>query len=149
MNIKRYNLCTTRDDFVKDKCIWIAQLKDGTKVFQDDGRSGVEIESAWIRLGNYVRDHPRNGIAQMRLRLHTHIIHLPSDKPFYFYSKGLVQAMSAKEGLGFHIVGWPDNSGGIWCAWYKVPELIIAQEKSRPIQSCRPEQLIGNVPSAA
>ena len=102
--IASYGLCLSRDDFIIDKCIWAVDLKDGTKVFQDDDRPGLATASAWKRLGYYVKDFPENSISKMRLRFGTHIVELPSNQPFYFYSKGLIQSFTQSFGLDFHIV---------------------------------------------
>lgn len=146
-----YGLCTTLDEFIEDKCIWIIELKDGSKIFQDDDRPGIypNITSAWKRLGRYVKDHPDNKIAKMRLRFGTHVVELPSNQPFYFYSKGLMQSVSQSYGLDFHIVGWRDNSGDILTTWYKAPELEVASASTRPLSECQPEQLIGDLTSIA
>jgi len=139
-----YGLCLFRDAFVRDRCGWVVDLQDGTKVFQDDDRPGQPAVSAWVRLGHYIGDYPQNNIAQMRLRFHTHIIGLPPDKPFYFYSKGMQQSMTQTHGLNFHIVGWPEkNKDDILCVWYKTPELVETKRAHRKISVCRPQQLVG------
>ena len=146
--VASYGLCLTRDDFVVDKCIWVVDLKDGTKIFQDDDRPGLHVPSSWRRLGYYAEDHPDNPIVRMRLRFGTHIVALPGDQPFYFYSRGIIQAMTQTHGLDFHIVGGPNDTGDITCVWYKAPELIATQQAARLISDCQPEQLIGSVPQA-
>lgn len=146
--VASYGLCLKYDEFVEDKCIWVVDLKDGTKVFQDDDRPGLHTPSAWRRLGYYLQDYPENKIDKMRLRFGSHIVELPGGKPFYFYSKGMVQSMTQTYGLDFHIVGWLDNNGQVLCVWYKVPELAVAQTAHRPLSKCLPEQLLGDVPPA-
>jgi hypothetical protein len=140
--VQAYGLCTEYDEFVQDKCIWVVTLKDGTKVFQDDDRPGIQVPSAWRRLGFYVGDHPYNPPVAMRLRFGTNIVELPSEQPFYFYSKGLLQAMNMTYGLDFHIVGWPDD-GKVLCTWFKVPELAATEQRHRELSDCRREQLVG------
>jgi len=147
--VASYGLCLSRDEFVQEKCIWVVDLLDGTKVFQDDDRPGLHTPSAWKRLGYYIQDYPDNRIAKMRLRFGSHIVELPGGKQFYFYSKGLVQSMTQTYGLDFHIVGWLDNNGQILCVWYKVPELVVAQTGHRPIEKCQPEQLLGDLTNIA
>jgi len=141
-----YGLCLQIDEFIENKAIWVVDLKDGTRVFQDDDRLGAHVASAWRRLGYYIADYPKNPIVQMRLRFGTHGVPLPSDQDFYFYSKGMLQAMTQTHGLDFHIVGWPNDEGGVTCVWYKVPELVVTQQLQRPLSKCQPEQLIGKVP---
>lgn len=146
--VASYGLCLTYDEFIENKAIWIVELKDGTKIFQDDDRPGLHTPSAWKRLGYYAQDHPNNPIVKMRLRFRTHIIELPSDQPFYFYSRGLIQAVTQTVGLDFHIVGGPNDSGSITLIWYKAPELVISKQAIRSLAECQPEQLIGAVPQA-
>jgi hypothetical protein len=141
--VASYGLCLVCDDFIEDKTMWVVDLQDGTKIFQDDNRPGLTTPSAWKRLGYYMQDFPENTIAKMRLRFGTHVVELPSGHPFYFYSRGLLQAITQTHGLDFHIVGWPNDSGSITCVWYKVPELVVTQEVTREISECSPEQLIG------
>lgn len=143
--IASYGLCLSYDEYISNRCVWIVDLKDGTTIFQDDDRPGVKIPSAWKRLRYYVQDYPENKIAKMRLRLGTHVIELPSEQPFYFYSRGLLQSMTQTHGLDFHIVGWPDGKGCVACTWYKAPELVITEESTRPMSKCAPEQLIGDL----
>ena len=140
--IESYELCTQYDDFVENRCVWVVDLKDGTKVFQDDDRPGVHTPSAWKRLGYYVNDYPDNSIDKMRLRFGTHIIELPLHQKLYFYSRGLLQAIQHTCGLDFHIVGCPINDKEIECVWWKIPELTCAQSKVRNIEDCNPEQII-------
>jgi len=143
--VASYGLCLAYDEYVSNRCVWVVELKDGTKIFQDDDRPGLITGSAWKRLGHYIQDYPQNGIAKMRLRLGSHIVELPSDQPFYFYSWGLLQAITQTHKLDFHIVGWPDDDGNIQCTWYKVPELVVSQTATRAIEDCVREQLIGDV----
>lgn len=141
--MKSYQLCTTYDEFIIDKCIWIVELNDGTTVFQDDGRPGTDEPSAWKRLGAYIFDHPHNAIKNMRLRFGTHIVELPCSQPCYFYSRGLIQATGKDFGLDFHIVGWPSANNVMACHWYKSPELLMTQVKYRNFSDCKPGQIIG------
>jgi hypothetical protein len=140
-----YGLCTAYNEFIENKCIWTVDLQDGSKVFQDDDRPGCAVASAWKRLGHYVQKHPENPIVKMRLRFGTHIIALPERQPMYFYSRGLIQAVTQSFGLDFHIVGWPDKDGNLMCVWYKVPELVITETSSRKISECQPEQIISGI----
>jgi hypothetical protein len=146
--VASYDLCLVCDEFIENKTMWIVDLKDETKIFQDDDRPGLHTPSAWKRLGYYMHDFPENTIARMRLRFGTHVVELPGGKPFYFYSRGLMQAITQTHGLNFHIVGWPNDSGSVTCTWYKVPELVVASQADRAISECTPEQLIGLTNSA-
>jgi hypothetical protein len=140
-----YGLCTSYDEFIEDKCIWVVELKDGSKVFQDDDRPGCAVQSAWKRLGYYVQQNPDTPIAKMRLRFGTHIVELPERQSMYFYSRGLIQAVTQSFGLDFHIVGWPDTDGNLTCVWYKAPEGVSTEVATRRISDCQPEQIISGI----
>lgn len=139
-----YGLRTKFDSFVEDKCIWVVDLESGAKIFQDDDRPDHNISSAWIRLGNYIKDF-NDKIIKMRLRFGTNIVELPGNKPYYFYSCGLMQSINSKNthGIGFHVVGWPNDKGELLCRWYKKPELVVTEERIRSLKDCRAEQIIG------
>jgi len=146
--VASYGLCLTYDEFIENKAIWVVDLKDGIRVFQDDDRPGLDIPSAWKRLGIYAQDHPGNPIVKMRLRFRSNIIELPSNQPLYFYSRGLLQAVTQSVGLDFHIVGGLNDEGSLTLMWYKCPELVVAQQAVRPPEECLPEQIIGAAPKA-
>jgi hypothetical protein len=137
-----YGLCMTYDDYVSERCIWVVDLSDGTKVFQDDDRPGLATGSAWKRLGYYLADYPHIHIVKMRLRFGTNIVELPGDKHTYFYSRGLLQAVSQTYGLDFHIVGWNGDDDDILCYWYKMPELTEGRTSHRKLADCQPEQIL-------
>jgi hypothetical protein len=141
--MQSYDICRHIDEYIEDKCIWIATLNDGTKVFQDDDREGAWHPSAWIRLGRYINDHAGSKIIAMRLKFGTHIVELPSNKKAYMYSHGLLQAFNQKYGLNFHVVGWSISDKTMLCRWYKSPELIITKEFRREIGTLNAEQIIG------
>ncbi len=147
--IESYGLNLHYERFLENKCIWIVKLKDGTRIFQDDNRKGINEPSAWKRLQYYLDDHPDDAIVEMLLRFGSNRIKLPSNKPFYFYSKGFMQNMTSSIGIDYHIVGWPDDSGEIYYEWYQMPDLSKTRKGHRSISECRPEQLIGNVPETS
>jgi len=141
-----YELCTKgKDNFVMDKCVWIIELKDGTRVFQDDNRPGAKEPSAWKRLDAYIRDNPENKIHRMFLKFGTHLVEMPQEQPFYYYSRAIIQHTGMDDGLHFHVVGCLNDNGDVECLWYKIPELIVADERLKKISDCRPEQLIGDL----
>ena len=141
-----YGLCLCFDEFIENKCIWIIDLSNDIKIFQDDDRPKLHTCSAWKRLGYYMEDYGDTvSIAKMRLRFGTHIIELPPERHYYFYSRGILQSASQTYGLDFHIVGWPteDKQESLVCTWFKTPELVMTSQKPRAISDCQTEQLIG------
>jgi hypothetical protein len=135
-------LCTEFDDYVCEKCIWVVTLSDGTKVFQDDDRPGMEPASAWIRLKKNLIETNRH-IESIRLRFRTHIIdEFPHNRHIYYYSRGLIQAINSTVEHHFHVIGWLTNSGNFINLWYKAPELVKHREVYKNIEECQPDQLI-------
>jgi hypothetical protein len=137
-------LCTNSDDFIADKCIWVAELQDGTKVFQDDDRPGLEEPSAWKRLSQYIKKNPHNPIVGFRLRFRSNVVYLPNHQSFYFYSHGLVQVTPNTNNSAFHIVGWPHKTDQVMCEWYRVPELILMRRVYKDLDKCKADQIIYN-----
>lgn len=138
-----YGLSTAYDDFVDNRAVWIAKLTDGTCIVQDDDRPSTAISSAWIRLGHYLSDNPHLKIENIKLRFGTNTIDVVGKKPYYFFSKGLLQAATQTHGLHFAIIGWPTQDKELMCYHYKLPELVVVKEDSRLLSNCLPQQIIG------
>ena len=55
------SVCTEWDTYINDfrltNTMWFAELSNGEKVLQDDGRPGVKPSSAWIRLVDYCNEN--------------------------------------------------------------------------------------------
>ncbi len=132
------------DDFLKDKCIWIAHLSTGKIVFQDDGRPGHYEPSAWKRLWKFLHLNPWVHIKRMQLKFRSHIVDLPSEKPHYFYSHGIVKGMNSTKESFFHIVGWTseEDDSQLDVVWYKTPELVPTRNLTRPLDKCKPFTVI-------
>ena len=141
--LSSYGLCCEYDDFLDTRAMWIAELSNGFKVFQDDDRKGVAIPSAWIRLGHYLQDFRSVKIQRMLMRFGTHTVLAGEDQPYWFFSRSLLQSTSQTFGLHFNILGWPEDGHELMCTWYKLPELVVMQREPRPLKKCRPEQIIG------
>lgn len=137
-------LCSSFDEFLEDKCIWVAHLNTGHVIYQDDKRPGRFEPSAWKRLGKVIREVPGIYIKKMQLKFRSHVIDLPSDKECYFYSHGVVKGMNSNGESFFHIVGWTSEkeSKMLDLVWYKTPELIPTRNMSRALADCRPYQVI-------
>jgi hypothetical protein len=141
---KEYDLCISPDDFLFEKCIWIAELSDGTVVYQDDYRPGVEIPSAWLRLSKYISENPSVCIKQLKLQFRDHIEYIEKSI-LYYYSRGMAQSITSvtrRKEHHSHVVGTLDEDGNILCKWWKSPEILITEERIRKIVDCNSKQLI-------
>lgn len=82
-------VCTEPDAFVQlrwlSQASWIAELSDGSLVYQDDGRPGQEqSRPAWLRLGDHLKATGLS-IVELWLRFREHDRHpLPRNAPGYF-----------------------------------------------------------------
>lgn len=136
------NLCFSYDYFLEEECIWVAKLSDGTTVYQDDNRPGIEPVSAWIRLGEYLKENSDKWIKEIQLKFGTHEISVAGEKDLYFYSHGLLASVT--KSCGYHIIGWNTNDKEIIRVHYKKPELIITNHDKISIKSCKQGQIIRN-----
>ena len=145
-NIENYQLCTNKHDpFIDDKTIWIVTLDNGVKIYQDDGRRGVVIHSAWIRLGNYIRESNRQ-IVNLDLKFGTHTVPVFGSKNAYYFSKGAGGTMGVKETTYFYILGSVQDftQETFQCQYYIVPALEIIRTINKETNQATSPQLIRN-----
>lgn len=89
-------ISTGIDDWLEDEYLhrarWEAWLSDGTHVFMDDYRPGVEPHSAWERLGVHCKE---NGlyIVDMIIRFRSHVESMGQNKDGYFFCKGVTASL--------------------------------------------------------
>lgn len=135
-----FELCTQRDDFIWDKPVWVAELLDGTEVWQDDDRPGVSEPSAWIRLGDYVKATD-NHIKQLQVRFRTHQIFIPKT-PIYYYTKGILGSTGMIRPIHFYCVGHLDKEDVFEINWFKIPELIATRRTTKPLSEVHGPEII-------
>ena len=136
------NLCIKEDDFVYEKPRWVAVLSDGTTVYQDDNRPGIEPASAWIRLGSYLKETELK-IDRFRLQFRSNVVNLPHKASAYFFCRGALKNSSWSETYELFIVG--TLSEGIFeLRKYKIPELVIVEEETRSLEKASPLCVIRN-----
>lgn len=114
------NLCTKWDDWLEDRdCpVWVAELSDGSLVYQDDGRPGFSI-SAWERL--MLSGEKLVGLSA---RFRDHWVHMPKNMAGYYFIKSILAGPFMERPHHFYILGYLLD-GVIKCTKYKVPELEI------------------------
>ena len=139
------NLCTKPDDFLEEKAIWIATLSDGTKVYQDDERPGVDEPSAWIRLGHYLGESGL-GIVGMELRFRSHIVPLPPDAPGYYFARGIRRDCAVGSKNKHYLVAGVQIGDSILKRWYKTPELLMERDAIIPVDEAEPPWFFQNPP---
>lgn len=130
-------ICTSFDEYVKYKPIWIAQLSDGTTVYQDDYREGLEVPVAWRRLKQYT-SFKEIGVVDLYLRFRSNIIRpLPKDGDGYFFCNKILQPVTSSKKIiiNFYVIGVVKNKL-VFTQTYKIPELLLAEQSTRRIEDC-------------
>lgn len=143
-NLEHYNLCTKKDYFIEDECVWCADLSNGIKIFQDDDRKYVSPTSAWIRLKTFLTENKDIKIECFRFIFGTHIIKAADSCPVYFYSRGILKDLQGPKSVGFHVFGSSFDKKEIKTVSYSIPELEIIKEDVRKIDKCQDANLIFN-----
>lgn len=140
-------VCFAIDKYIEDldKPHWFADISDGTRIFGDDGRPGLEPNS-WYRLRDYLY---QNGlyIKKLFIRFRSHVEEIGESDIGYIFRKGILAAVV--NGQNFHrfIVGVVREDGVHVQVW-NVPELIKDDSESevRTIESVK-ESIIWNNPN--
>lgn len=126
-------LTFTDDEFVRDRLRWVVDLSNGQTVYEDDGRSDVLPVSAWIRLKTYCQEKGLK-ITTMRLQFRSNVVHLPSNKPGYFFVRQAFGVWGEEESYDAYVVGYMDEGGPtVSVTRYKVPELTEIGRETRPV----------------
>ena len=145
INLKDYSLCNNIKETGLDiihQWYWEVTLSDGQKVYQDDGLPGLAIPSAWIRLGNFIRDRADIAIARFGVYFRTNSYFLPDAKHAYYFSKGTLQGVGASSALHYYVMGYLEQPDTIHTLWIKVPELVPINQYTKPLVKCPSPMLI-------
>lgn len=137
------SICTQEDEFVLEKPHWIAHLSNGEKVYQDDGREGVEPQAAWLRLREYCRQ-TNISVVDLALRFRSHYeAPLPKNRDGYFFVNKAVR-WSGSDTFSFMLIGCVDElQEKVFVQTWKVPELYKVGEEYRTFENTY-ETLIRN-----
>ena len=128
------NICVSEDAFLEDKAIWVADLSNGIKVYQDDRRPNVTEEVAWKRLRLYCVENNVK-IESLRLKFRSNIVTIGEKQDLnegYYFSYGVTKKIDEKFPINYYILGYC-KKGSLHCKWYKIPELIETSSKNRKI----------------
>jgi hypothetical protein len=131
-------ICIEKDEFFHEveryKPHWFVELSDGSFVYQDDGREGLEY-NAWFRLKKFLKNDTRH-IVGMTLRFRSHRISIPRDKDGYFFCNVARGYFKSKKTFEFFLVGYLEN-GKIHLKKYQTPELISVSKEIRTIEETK------------
>lgn len=120
------------------QALWSARLSTGEVVTMDDGRPGLEPESAWLRLASRCASE---GVSVRELWLHfrSNVVRsiLPTDAAGYFFSKAVMGFLTSGQTHWFFLVGHLVGDEVHVQKW-AVPELILMETEVRPADGCGP-----------
>ena len=127
-------ICFEPDDYINDRyesqTRWIATLSDGRKVYQDDDRPGLSINSAWIRLGNFLKENQELKIVGMTIGFRDHIVNVGDNADGYFFCKSAFAGTGSNITIGMYLVGTLVGHT-LNVKRYQIPEIILVEEEIR------------------
>lgn len=128
-------ICTQLDDFMVDyierKARWEVKLNNGEKIYQDDGRPGVQPYSAWRRLRKYCEENQLY-IIEMLFGFRSNTYSLPSNADGYFFSHGSRGCFGSTRTIFLFHVGVLQN-GILNVTCWKTPEMLKENTECRDI----------------
>lgn len=134
---------TSIDDYIREnQPIWIADLNDGTSVFQDDFRPGCKEHSAWIRLQKYLTDG-KLSIVRLKLKFWSNVIFTQENKKGYYFSKGCSAFMNDNKSYESYNVGFlTDDKQCIIVQEYVLPALLPLRQFNKTYQEAKNSQCL-------
>lgn len=122
---------TTEQETDCGQALWRVLLSNGETIVQDDGRPGGEPPSAWLRLGDYVRE---NGLSIRKLwlqfRSNKQEQILPEDAEGYFFSKGILGSFNGGSSRHYYVLGYLSENR-LYLTQIAVPELLVMEKEER------------------
>lgn len=130
----------------KDAPHIFVDLSDGTRVFGDDDRPGLDETKFWKRLKQYLYEKNLY-IESLWIRFRSNAQKIGSSKYGYMFRRGIMANISDGENFSRFIIGFIDENNKIQTQTWQVPELIKMDSESdeRDIEG-HEEQIIWNSP---
>ena len=120
------NVCIVDDEFVREIPRWTADLSDGTTVYMDDGRPGVQPESAWLRLREHINTNSlRINAIWLQFRSHRFQVGWP-DAEGYYFAKWIQQTWGDAHATHGFVFG-EIRDGKLTTRTWKTPELVLVE----------------------
>jgi len=129
------------------KPLWVVWLSDGQRVYQDDGREGETPPSAWVRLGNHVRENNLSIIGmELWLGMDRKVV-LPPNAKGYYFSRGAANTWDNSHSVEFYTCGHEYN-GIVACQNFMLPNLEpMGQPAGKPAHlMCLPCYIANPIP---
>jgi len=137
------SICTAEDEYTQSLALtearWVATLNSGLTVYQDDARPGLEVESAWLRLKEFLQS-TGDYITALRIEFRSHVERpVPDHAEGYFFRRSAIGCLTSQTTKGFFLVGHLQKSEILVQRW-SVPELILVEKEVRDPTN---EELVG------
>jgi len=133
------NIVTKIEDaYVKEKPIWVATLNDGSKIYQDDDRPGLDEPVAWYRLNTYIHKHNLR-IIRFRIQFCSNIVWTLDNQDGYYFSKGVgAFAFNPNGGnISIHNIGYYNKINNIvMVKSYVIPSHILIDVTKKKFEEC-------------
>jgi len=149
-HLKNSEVCTQLDKWMDDTWVhstrWVVELSNGETVWQDDGRPGLDEDSAWVRLKNYCENNGYT-IKSMRLQFRNNKPEqVYSGGESYFFSKLIRASFGTSKNdqvlnTHYYLVGM-QKDGAVYIDKWLVPALVVQDTYVRSVYDCQ-ENLIG------
>lgn len=114
---------------------WIANLTNGERIYQDDGRPEVEPESAWLRLKEYVHTN-KLAIRDLIIQFRSHIVQVNKEPvDGFFFRNKILGSFGNPECTNFFVVGTLKD-GIVSVTSYQIPEIEVESTDTRKVEDC-------------
>jgi hypothetical protein len=108
--------------YAENNPIWTVIFNNGETVYRDDGREGLETNSAWIRLYDYCKENSLY-ITNMTIGFRDNVYSLRANQDGYYFALGALGMFGYDKTLQLFFVGTLQN-GHLSVQSWKVPEML-------------------------
>lgn len=125
------SVCFSVDDFLfeADLPMFMAELSDGTTVYQDDNRPGLE-PNAWHRLRSYLYEKKLN-ITRLLVKFRSHVEVIGSSEYGYFFRRGVLGIYGSTTSVQRFVCGLLQADDTFNVFVYNTPEMILDEIDGR------------------
>ena len=128
------SVCKAIDEYIEDKdvAIWMVDLSNGERIYEDDERDGPE-DKAWLRLKKYCEENfLKITTVWIKFRSHTEKV-MDNTGKGVFFRRGVLGSLAGT--TKYYLFGLVDTTGiHVW--HWRVPELLLEEEDDRAIENC-------------
>ena len=126
-------LSTKIDDFLLEeydaKPCFEVDLSDGTTIYSDDCRPGLEESSTWLRLRKYIKETNLD-IVGYRIRFRSNVQHIAYNADGYFFSYAALFSFGSESAVNYYCGGYLKD-GRLIVKRFQLPDLSKVLEEER------------------